>query len=502
VLLFNADEFLAIRHPSGHLDGVLDDVVTAGANGIVITWRIFGTGGIVDWSREPVSEQYLRSAPPLEQGVGVKTLFKFDAEYWKLGIHRPSIKNKHLDGGFPDTVHWLKGSGKPMENYFKFRGWRSIRRTVGYDWMQMNHYAVKSVDSYAVRKFRGNVNNKKDKYNADYWSLQDRNEIEDRAVLGAKSRRVEIMAALLEDPVLAKLHVAALNRIEARLAEYKNTPEYQPLKSDLIKTGQVPIAEVEAKPNKARDPAKIAALMGRIEQENADRPKEGRRNPTVSGWAGPDETLYMSDPLDLSLDTNLRCAENYGVALPEDSGLFIPKAIEAVMAGQLDRRNARNIASYVEGCARLLDLETGIGFIPMKLMGDRSDLVVLAHDERASLIKMAQAITTQNGLANTAQLKLADGPLSFGSGRANGLAAYINDFRPDAIRLPAAGRVVAEMLEEIDLGAVHCVIIPFLTDEQKLTARGSFGPVLTKAGLIEDQQRDSAGSLRFEKLNH
>lgn len=503
VLLFDADEFLAIRHPSGHLDGVLDDVVTVGANGIVITWRIFGSGGIVDWSHEPVSEQYLRSAPPLwNKGWGVKTLFKFDAEYWKLGIHRPSIKNKHLDGGFPDTVHWLNGSGKPMEDYFKFRGWRSIRRTVGYDWVQMNHYAVKSVDSYAVRKFRGNVNNKKDKYNADYWSLQDRNEIEDRAVLGAKSRRVEIMAALLEDPVLAKLHFAALNRIEVRLAEYKDTPEYQQLKSDLIKAGQVPIAEVKAKPPKARDPAKIAAIMGRVEQENADRPKEVRRNPTVSGWARPDETLYMPDPLDLSLDTTLRWAENHGVALPEDPGLFIPKAIEAVMAGQFDRQNARNIDSYVEGCMRLLDLETGVGFIPMKLMGDRSDLVVLAHDERASLIKMARVIAIQNGLSNTAQLKFADGPLSFGSGSANGLAAYINDFRPDVIRLPAGGRVVAEMLEEIDLGAVHCVIIPFLTGEHKLNAQNSFGPVLANVGLIEDQQRDSAGSLRFEKFNY
>ena len=90
----------------------------------------------------------------------------------------------------------------------------------------MNHYAVKSVDSYVVRKFRGNVNNKKDKYNADYWSLQDRNEIEDRAVLGAKSRRVEVMAALLEDPVLAKLHVAALNLSLIHIPDPTRQPEF------------------------------------------------------------------------------------------------------------------------------------------------------------------------------------------------------------------------------------------------------------------------------------
>jgi hypothetical protein len=104
VLVFDADEFLAISHPSGTLDGMISDAVNRGANGVVITWRIFGSGGVVDWSRAPVTEQYLRAAPPLwNKGWGVKTLFKFDPDYWKLGIHRPSIKNKWLETDFPDT---------------------------------------------------------------------------------------------------------------------------------------------------------------------------------------------------------------------------------------------------------------------------------------------------------------------------------------------------------------------------------------------------------------
>ena len=219
VLVFDADEFLSINHPSGTMDGMLDDAVAQGANGIVITWRIFGSGHVVDWSRDPVTEQYLYAAPAhWNLGWGVKTLFKFDPDYWKLGIHRPKIKNRHLKTGFPDEVKWLNGSGVQMEDYFKFRGWRSIRRTIGYNWAQMNHYAVKGIDAYAVRKFRGNVNNKKDKYNADYWSLQDRNEVKDTAILRHSEKRAEIMAELLKDPVLNRLHFAALDRLEARVA--------------------------------------------------------------------------------------------------------------------------------------------------------------------------------------------------------------------------------------------------------------------------------------------
>ena len=102
-----------------------------------------------------------------------------------------------------------------MEDYFKFRGWRSIRCTVGYQWAQLNHYVVKSVDSYAIRKFRGKINNKKDKYNSDYWALQDRNEVLDDKVLRYKERRQAIVDELLTDPVLSKLHYDAIDRVEA-----------------------------------------------------------------------------------------------------------------------------------------------------------------------------------------------------------------------------------------------------------------------------------------------
>ena len=50
VLVLDADEFLSVNHPSGQLEGMLDDAVARGGNGVVITWRIFGSGGVIDWS--------------------------------------------------------------------------------------------------------------------------------------------------------------------------------------------------------------------------------------------------------------------------------------------------------------------------------------------------------------------------------------------------------------------------------------------------------------------
>jgi len=457
LLVFDADEFLAINHPSGHLDGMLDDAVKKDANGIVITWRIFGSNGVVDWSRAPVTEQYTSAAPPdWNKGWGVKTLFKFDPDYWKLGIHRPSIKNKHLEDGFPDTVRWLNGSGQPMPDYFKFHGWRSIKRTIGYDWAQMNHYAVKSVDSYALRKFRGNVNNKADKYNADYWALQDRNEVPDTRILRHAPARAAIMAELLTDAVLRELHEAALARVEARLAEYRRTDAYRDLREGLIAAGRVPIANVEAKPPKPRDPTRIAALMNRVKA--GDPAEDSASQP---GESPADSDIYIT-PVDLSPPLEVEWFANRELQLPADPRIFSAEALSAIRAGKFERRHARNLPGYLEGCHRLLDIGAGVGFPAICALRARPGLTVMLHEDRPGLAGAARMIHRHNGIEDTARLRVVDGPLRLGGDgptAAAGLSACLRDFRPDALRLSRPEAVPPELLAAMPLDTVKRVII-------------------------------------------
>lgn len=461
VLVFDADEFLCINHPSGHLDGMLDDTVARGANGIVITWRTFGSGFVQDWSPAPVTEQYLYAAPPQwRMGWGVKTLFKFDPEYWKLGIHRPSIRNKHLEDGFPDSVHWLNGSGQPMEDYFKFRGWRSIRRTVGYDWAQMNHYAVKSIDSYALRKLRGNVNNKKDKYNADYWSLQDRNEVRDEAILRHAPRRAEIMAALLQDPVLNRLHHAALDRVAQRLADHKQTEAYATMKAGLIEAGKVPITQVAAKPPQPRDPLKIAALMSRVEQKNADRPADQRRNPTPAAFADPEAGHFQPAPIDLSADVAVQMVANRDLTLPVDLRVFTPATLERVCEGKYERRAGRYIAAQAQGAQRLLDCTGGFGFVAMLAAMADPQLQVMVQQDRADLVGFGKRVAAQNGL--TDRIRFANGPLVMAGDDATsgprGLRHCLADFRPDMLRL-ACDAVDPGWMAALDLSMLSRILL-------------------------------------------
>ena len=461
ILMFDADEFLCINYGDGTLDPMLD--AAGDANGIVITWRIFGSGNVVDWSRDPVTEQYLYAAPPTwNKGWGVKTLFKFDPDKWKIGIHRPSIKNKHLETGFPDTVKWLNGSGQPVEDYFKFRGWRSIRRTVGYQWAQMNHYAVKSVDSYAIRKFRGNVNNKKDKYNSDYWSLQDRNEVYDDKILRYTERRKQIMDELLTDPVLSRLHYAAIEKVEARLEEYRATDAYAELKQSLLEASEVPITQIVAKPPKARDPEEIAKLMSQVEKNVADRPAEERRSVPEAAFADVAEggDGFVPGDIDVSVQTAVDWVPNHDIALPADVRIFAQSTLELVMRGKYQRRMARMTGRMVEDGQKVLDLGAGIGFLSIHAAQTVSGATVLAQENNSSRLAIMRDVLVHNALELGDRLSMINAPVicdddAVTLARVNQMIA---DHQPDVLRI-SYEELGGRLLSRVTLGPVTRVVL-------------------------------------------
>lgn len=397
VIVFDADEFLSIRYGDGTLDDLLNATKAQGANGIVITWRIFGSAGVVDWNRAPVTEQYLMAAPQTwNKGWGVKTLFAFDAEFWKLGIHRPKMKTKHIKTSFPDSVKWLTGSGIEMEDYFKFRGWRSISRTVGYDWVQLSHYAIKSVDSYAIRKMRGNVNNKADKYNSDYWSLQDRNEVKDDTMLRYSVRRREIVAQLLQDPDLNQLHLAALLRAETRLEELRKTDEYHQLIVDLKKASEVPITQIVAKPPQPRDKEKIAALMSDVEKKRNEQAKSARKLlPKEPADAVPMGS-YIVGKVDMSQNIPVDCYTNHSMKLPADPRVFASHIIPVLKNGKFERGIVRRMPQVLLQGATVLEIGSAVGFIAGHCANLRPDLRFVLQEDNPDLRQTLKTIRAIN----------------------------------------------------------------------------------------------------------
>ena len=502
LLVLDADEFMSINHPSGTLDGLVDDLMAIDAHAMVITWRIFGSSGIRTWAREPITEQFTWAAPPFwNKGWGTKTLLRFDRKYLRLGMHRPIIKAQHRESDYPDTVLWVNGSGRPLEEWFKFRGWRSIRRTLGYDWAQMNHYAIKSMDAFSLRKYRGNANLKKDKYNSDYWALQDRNEVQDLSIQKHIPRRAEIMAVLLSDPELALLHDAAHTQAEATLKDYHQQEAYQEYVAQLVEASKIPYTEVVAKPPKPRDPAHIAAVQSKIEKRRNGLPKEQRRTLPPTGWGSVDGSPYVHGEIDLSRDISMEEVDNQGIRLKLDPRVFTPMALEAVQAGKFERKNARKINSLITDRSCFLDLYSGIGFVGLKAHLVDPNLQVVNHDEVVGLSDYGRSLAEaqfpmSKGRVHFVTAALSDGASTSPSYQA--LSDLIAHFEPDVLRVDPK-KVTKEAFCDDVLQGTRMVIFPFTDLAQLDTIRDKFGSQLAMAGFVEDTDKIYTGSLCFKR---
>lgn len=247
ILTMDADEFLSIKVGDGRLPDLMD-AMPEGTDAMAITWRFFGSSEITDWNPGLVCESFTKAAPDMfKRGWGVKTLFR-PYDQIKLGIHRPHIKKAKQE---PENArrmleqNWINGSGKPMPREFNLSGWRSTKPTLGYDLVELNHYAVKSYEAYLLRRMRGNVNKKADKYNAAYFAIFDRNEIDSNNAARHAGPVREIMDKMLADPKLRELQDKAHEFHQALVDKLRSTGEYDEWLTSLKEASTVGIDELD-----------------------------------------------------------------------------------------------------------------------------------------------------------------------------------------------------------------------------------------------------------------
>ncbi|WP_395540264.1 glycosyltransferase family 2 protein [Neotabrizicola sp. sgz301269] len=228
-ICMDVDEFIDVKLGDGTLKALFTAMEAAlpGANMIALTWRLFGNGEVRDYEDRFLLEQFTRCAPELvrkpHQAWGFKTLFRTLEIYKKLGVHRP----KGLKPDLWDQVRWLNGSGREMPKEMFRNGWRSTLETYGYDWVQLNHYAVRSAESFLVKRDRGRVNHVDRDQGLNYWFRMNHNAQEDRSI----QRMIPALQAewdrLMADPEIAAAHAYSVRCHRAKIAELRATETYQ-----------------------------------------------------------------------------------------------------------------------------------------------------------------------------------------------------------------------------------------------------------------------------------
>lgn len=231
VISMDVDEFINIKAGNGTLEDLFDAV--GDANMISCTWRLFGNANIHEYLDEPLITHYTRCAEEMtrkpHQAWGFKTLFRNIGLFKKIGVHRPKGLNPQLW----DHVHWVNGSGKPLPKDMYRNAWRSTSSTVGYDLVQLNHYAVRSAESFLVKRDRGRVNHVDRDQGLAYWFRMNNNAIEETSIQRMIPALEQEIERLLEDPEVAEAHRYCVDQHRAKIDALKATPNYAQFYEDL-----------------------------------------------------------------------------------------------------------------------------------------------------------------------------------------------------------------------------------------------------------------------------
>lgn len=258
----DVDEFINIRHGGGHLDDLFAALPESDL--IMLAWRRFGAAGRARFENRPVTALFTRAAPEIcpypFHNYGVKSLWRANAGWARIGVHRPLEPDPARLG----ALRVVNAAGLSLPQ-FREKGLWLTPQTAGYEGAQVNHYALRSAECFLVKRDRGLPNSRLTQLDLGYWAERNFNQVEDRSIERSHAARAERLRALTSDPALQRLHREAVAWRRARIEALLNRPE--PLKLFL----RVIATETSALP--ARDAAWLNPLIAR--DWAADRAAKG-----------------------------------------------------------------------------------------------------------------------------------------------------------------------------------------------------------------------------------
>ncbi|WP_323785344.1 glycosyltransferase family 2 protein [Thalassovita sp.] len=246
VWIADVDEFLNI-HIGDHTIPALIEAC-GNPQAISLQFQFFANDDIEDFQDRPVIEQFTRSHNPDvwcgEMAQEVKTLIRHDFPLHYYGAHRPFFKTKLPKKRRPI---WTDGSGRNVPHRFLIaanpRRIRKFPAQGAREFATLNHYALRSLDSYLVKNDRGDVNRENRDFDDTYW--RERN---DPAWADLSIRRYlpDLKAALeglKSDPEIRALHDEACNLHRAKRDELLQDPAYQAMRDQLKSASKLPPEE-------------------------------------------------------------------------------------------------------------------------------------------------------------------------------------------------------------------------------------------------------------------
>ncbi len=208
VLVTDCDEFINLRSPYGTLKEMIEALPDE-VDAMAMPWRLFGHSGQIEMRDEMTIERFTRAAPidiQLPLAHFFKSLFR-PAAFRQFGVHRPKRKQDRLP-------KWVDGGGNALPEGFAKQDGRinMFGIEAGTDLVQLNHYSLRSAESFMVKRARGLPNHTEREIGLGYWVERNFNTVEDPSIqqmMGATKAKLDQLKLI---KTISNLHKNACQR--------------------------------------------------------------------------------------------------------------------------------------------------------------------------------------------------------------------------------------------------------------------------------------------------
>jgi hypothetical protein len=211
LMVCDVDEFLVIHRGAGKIGDLLDLSAAPPYLGMSLNWRVFGTSGLQAYEDTPVHRQFvyaLRQKAMLSRTV--KSIFNQVKRFERLTEHSPCGYDFGKAGkawGDPGMA-WVNCEGQPLTAWQP--GGRHLhlmeRNRVSYEVAQINHYMLRSVESYSLKMGSTSPVALSNRYDSGYFRRADGGDQLDSSAFRYAAEFDAMHAQAMALPGVAQLH--------------------------------------------------------------------------------------------------------------------------------------------------------------------------------------------------------------------------------------------------------------------------------------------------------
>lgn len=226
IFVCDADEFLNIHVGDGSVR-TLVRLSGADADVISVPWRIFGSSNISLYRDRLVTDQFRMAEAEGSNPEGskfVKSLFTGPERFQRIGLHAPVVDTARE--WRPVTV--LPGGARYLD------GTTRTETPPHWDIAQVNHYALRSLDSFLIKRDRGRANHMNQVIGLNYWHRFDFNCERDDSIARYDAAKGAWLARFRADEALAFLHRKSVRWHNWKARQLRSVPEMKALRLHIL----------------------------------------------------------------------------------------------------------------------------------------------------------------------------------------------------------------------------------------------------------------------------